>query len=94
MLDGSLSAGDLGVAGPFTLAPGTITGGTCVDQVVDVQGIKAGNRITLTAPRDVEPGLMAMPLTPDVDGKLPLRLCNFSGGDFTFGSKTWLYLAI
>jgi hypothetical protein len=94
VLDGSLNANDLGAAGPFTLAPGTLTGGACVDQVVDVAGVKAGDRVVLTAPRDVEAGLMAMSLTPDVDGRLPLRVCNFSGADFTFGSKTWLYLAI
>ena len=94
VLDGSLNPQDLGVAGTFSLAPGASVNAACVEQVVDVAGIAAGDHVVLTAPRDLEAGLMAMPLVPDVAGKLPLRLCNFSGADFTYGAKTWLYLAI
>jgi len=92
--DGSLNPQDLGVAGTFSLAPGAIVDGTCVEQVVDVAGIATGDHVILTSPRDLEAGLMAMPLTPDVAGKLPLRLCNFSGADVNAGQKTWNYLSI
>ena len=64
--DGSLNPQDLGVAGTFSLSPGTLVAGTCAEQVVDVPGIVDGDHVVLTAPRGLEPGLMAMPLVPDV----------------------------
>ena len=94
VLDGSLNPQDLGVAGTFSLTPGAIVNATCVEQVVDIAGISAGDHVVLTAPRDLEAGLIAMPLTPDVAGKLPLRICNFSGADVNAGQKTWNYLSI
>ncbi len=94
VLDGSLGPQDLGVAGTFSLAPGAIVDATCVEQVVDVAGIAPGDHLVLTAPRDLEAGLIAMPLVPDVAGKLPLRICNFSGADVNAGQKTWNYLSI
>ena len=94
VLDGSLNAQDLGVAGTFSLAPGAIVNAACVEQVVDVAGIAAGDHVVLTAPRDLEAGLVAMPLTPDVAGRLPLRICNFSGADVNAGRKIWNYLSI
>jgi len=45
-------------------------------------------------PRDLEPGLLAMPLVPDVAGKLPLRICDFSGCEVNGGQKTWNHLSI
>ena len=62
--------------------------------MVDLAGVAAGDHIVLTAPRDLEAGLIAMPLTPDVADKLPLRICNFSGADLSAGQKTWNYLSI
>jgi len=94
VLDGSLNPQDLGVAGTFSLAPGAVVNATCVEQVVDVAGIAPGDHLVLTAPRDLEAGLIAMPLVPDVAGKLPLRICNFSGADVNAGQKTWNYLSI
>ena len=52
-----------------------------MEQVVGVGGIAPGDHVVLTAPRDLEAGLIAMPLFPDVAGKLPLRVCNLSGAD-------------
>jgi len=94
VLDGSLNPQDLGVAGTFSLTPGAIVNATCVEQVVDIAGISVGDNVVLTAPRALEPGLIAMPLVPDVAGKLPLRICNFSGADVNAGQKTWNYLSI
>ena len=94
VLDGSLNPQDLGVAGTFSLTPGAIVNASCVEQVVDIAGIAVGDHVVLTAPRDLEPGLIAMPLVPDVAGKLPLRVCNFSGADVNAGQKTWNYLSI
>lgn len=82
------------MAGTFSLTPGAIVNATCVEQVVDIAGISAADHVVLTAPRDLETGLIAMPLTPDVAGKLPLRICNFSGADVNAGQKTWNYLSI
>jgi hypothetical protein len=92
--DGSLSANDLGSAGTFTFAPGTLNAGECGDQLLDVNGVTAGDRVMLTAPLGLEPGLIAMPLTPDTDAKLPVRICNFSGGPVTAGPLSWGFLAI
>jgi hypothetical protein len=94
VLDHSLTANDLGAAGSFTLSPGTLEIGECKDLEVDLAEVAQGDRVVLTAPRGLEPGLFAMPLTPDVNGKLPLRLCNLSGAQVNAGPLTWRYLAI
>ncbi len=43
---------------------------------------------------DLQEGVIAMPLTPAADGKLVVRVCNFSDALTNVGPATWRFLAI
>lgn len=84
-------------AGPFgtvTIAP-TVTATTCALFQEPAPGVKAGDRVLVQTPVDLEADLTGTASAQDTDGRLVVRICNVDDANTVNGApRTWTYMVL
>jgi trimeric autotransporter adhesin len=95
VLNGSLRATDLGVAGTTSVDPAPLANGVCAVTTSPAPGVKTGDRLILNVPAALEDGLVfSGGVLPTSDDTIAVRLCNFTGAPIDGAARTWSYLAV
>jgi hypothetical protein len=81
------------LVGTVTIDPPSIAAGSTVNVDVPVPGLTTSHRVLVMCQGDLEHGLIPIAAYVPSDGKLRVRITNFTSAAIDGAARTWFYIA-